>query len=145
MAKPRNHKRMKKGADMTTTATSPTPAAIRAQPEDPFVLISALTYRSLKASCRELGWIADGGVASDFSDRDLASQTRLEYKEKIKEVSERLTAYLAKDLVVRPPSVTDLTQAAKIAADTAKWTEANITVATVITAATNILTIYGKT
>ena len=90
---------------------------------DPFVDLSLQTSAGLSNAIRELGWIADGGDPSaSLDDRDLARLQKIEYERERIRVAQRLTAYLAKQLSVNPPSAQDLQQAKDIAAHLAAWT-----------------------
>ena len=112
---------------------------------DPFVQLSLTTWEGLNAAVREASWIADGGDPTvSFADRDMAALKRAEYDRERIRIMQRLMAYLAKQLSVSPPSATDLDRAKVIATRLAEMREVNVTFVAIMTAATELLALYGK-
>jgi hypothetical protein len=113
--------------------------------EDTFEAVCLSVWEGLNNAVRELGWIADGigDASTTFSDRSLANVKRLELQEQINDVQRKYTAYKAKKLSIKPPSMKQMTEAARISAELASWSKVNVTVTAVLTAATDLLNIYN--
>jgi len=114
-------------------------------PPDPFVEISLSTWNGLNDAVRECDWIADGGDPTATSaERNTANVKQAEYDREQTRVMQRLTAYLAKQLSVHPPSSADLAQSKQMATQLAQMRDVNVKVSAVISAATALLNAYGN-